>query len=368
MSYAPESRVACPNLQGKLIELYNTCDPSRWREPSPLTDFIFSDFNRGGVELALLPGGGNKVRRFEATYDQRLLESEVEASDLTEQICVADKKRGNLSTTFEVDPTDGLMVNQKFNTAEWIYACENNSDVIVHEIQKMIDALYRKNASRITQRVAALIANWDKTIYTAGNTATEGSVKYLKIRTIKSGSVSDPDPDGFEEIDHAQSETGFCNQPVIFSGRTLSKYARKMEAGCCASYGIGLDQITSKYGKAVLFDRRVQKYSGGADYAWALMPGAIQPVTYTATDDQFNGAIKRLTGQQAFTGANYWQKVIQDVESGMKMDLILSDVCGTLHAILRNATDVKPMPLDMFAPGDDMEGVRFVTGIKVDNS
>lgn len=368
MSYAPETRVACPNLQGRLVDLYNTCDPSRLRESSPLADFLWSDFNRGGVEMALLPGGSNKVRRFEATYDQRLLESEVVASDLTEAICTSDKKRGNLSTLFEVDPTDGLMVSQKFNTAEWIYACENNDDVIIHEVQKLLDALFRKNASRITQRVASLIANWDSTIYTAGNTTTEGSVKYLKVRTIKSGTTADPDPDGFEEIDHAQNETGFCNQPVIFSGRTLSKYARKMDAGCCASYGIGLDQITARYGKAVLFDRRVQKYSGGADYAWVLMPGAIQPVNYTATDDKFNQAVRRLTGQQTFSGANYWQKVIQDPESGMKADLILSDVCGTLHAILRNATDVKPMPLDMFSPGDDMEGVRFVTGIIVDNT
>lgn len=368
MSYAPRTRVACPNLQTRLIDFYETCDPALLRTPAPFNDFIWSDTNRGGIQQLLNPPGTNKLRTGIMTYDQRLLESNVKARDMTVNVCASTEKRGNLSTSYSIDPTDGLQADQLFNSNDWIYACQNDDDVIVKEVQKLIDVLYAKVATRMTQRAAALIANWDKTVYTAANTVTEGSVKYLKIKTIKTGTTEDRNPLAVEQIDFAIEQTQFCAPPVIFSGRTLSEYYRTMLAGCCSQQGIALDDMLSLYGKAVMYDRRVQTFAGGVDYAWVIQPKAMQPVYYTANNDQFKSAIRRLTGASTFEGADYWKTVLRDPESGMPFDFTVKDNCGDLSVILSGAYDLKAMPLDMFAPGDDMEGVRFVAGLKVVNS
>lgn len=368
MSYHSTSRVECPRLQKRLVEVFQLGeDPSLMRSPSPFSDFIWSDLNRAGLQVSLNPYSENKLRLLDVVYDQRLLESSVVASDLTQKICNATTKRGNGKAQFSIDPTDGLMVEETFNTDEWIYACENNDDVIVHEVMKLINALYEKNASRITQRASALLGNWDKTVYNSTNTITEGSVKYLKLQTKRPTTFLDINPEAFEEVNHAVDQTLF-QMAAIFSGRQFQKYARTMEAGCCSNQGIALDEMLMQYGFAVNYDRRVQRYAGGPEYSWVVMPKALQPVWYTANNDRTASALKRLTGQPSFSGANYWKGVIQDPQSGMPMDIIISDDCGVLSVILRNVVDVKALPLDMFAPGDDMEGVRWFTGMKIENS
>jgi hypothetical protein len=367
MSYQPTTRVACPNLQARLNDFYNTCNASLLRDPAPFADYLWSDANRSGIQMAIA-GGGAKTRTVEVLYDQRLLEAEVTASDLTSQVCAATTKRGNLSTSFSIDPTDGLKAEQKFNTGDWIHACQNNDEVILHEIQKLIDVLYRKNATRITQRAASLLGNWDKVVYTAGNTVTEGSVKYLKIQTKRPTAYTDINPEALEDIDFAIEQSSFCNGAVIFASQTLAKYMRTMQAGCCSSQGIDLSAQLANFGKATVYDRRVEKQNGGAAYAWVLMAGALQPIYYTANMDRSRDALKKLTGQNEFSGANYWKTTIQDPQSGMPMDLTIADNCGDLSVIVRNVVDVKAMPLDMFGTGDDMEGVRFFAGLKVVNS
>lgn len=369
MSYAPTTRVSCPNLQGRLIDFYNTCNASLMRDQSPIVDFLWSDLNRNGIQMAITGGQGAKKRTLEVTYDQRLLESEVTASDLTAQVCAASTKRGNLSTTFTIDPTDGLKAEAKFNTLDWINACENNDEVIAHEVQKLIDVLYRKNATRMVQRMASLLGNWDKTVYAtdASNTVTEGGVKFLKIQTLRPTGFTDINPDALVDIESAIEDSNFCNGAVVFAGQTLRKYMKKMQAGCCSSQGIDIGSILSEFGMTTLYDRRLNKQAGAA-YGWVTMAGAIQPVYYTSNMDRRQDALSKLTGQKEFTGANYWKTTIQDPQSGMPMDLTVADNCGDLSVIVRNVIDVKAMPLDMFGTGDDMEGVRFFAGLKVVNS
>ena len=367
MSYQPTTRLACPSLQTNLKDFYNNCNASLLRDPSPFADFLWSDQNRNGIQMAV-SGAGAKRRTVIAHYDQRLLESEVTASDLTAQVCAATTKRGNLSTEFTIDPTDGLKAEQKFNTGDWINACENNEEVIAHEIQKLIDVLYRKNASRLTQRAAALLGDWDKVVYTVANTVSEGGVKFLKVQTKRPSSFLDINPDALEDIDFAIEQSSFCNQAVIFSSATFHKYMRTLQSGCCSSQGIDLSSHLSAFGKACLYDRRVEKYNGGTNYAWVLMSGALQPIAFTSNMDNANLALSKLTGSAEFSGANYWKTTIQDPQSGMPVDLTISDNCGDLSVIVRNVVDVKPMPLDMFGTGDDMEGVRFFAGLKVVNS
>jgi len=319
--------------------------------------------NRGGIQQKLVPGGG-KLRTIELTYDQRLLESEVTTADLTSQECVATTKRGNLSTTYSMDPTAGLKVEELFDLGDWIYACESNDLILAKHIQRMIDALWAKVATRLTTLAAALIGPWDSSV---SPITTEGSKKYLTVNTLRTGS-QDINPTAFEDIDFAIEQTSFCMPPIIFSGATLRKYYRVMQAGCCSNQGFNLEEIVANYGKAVLYDKRVQSAAGGAAYAWAVQPKALQPVYYTKNNDLKEEALARFTQQGGSTGSNYWKGVMQDPQSGMPFDITISDNCGEISVLLRLAVALKSMPADMFAPGDPMEGVKFVTGIKVVNN
>lgn len=365
MSYAPDFRVVCANLQDELVGNFLTCDPERLRGPMPFFDFLWSDFNRSGVQQRIAPGGGKK-RTLELIYGQRLLESAVTESDLTTALCTATTKRGNLSTTYTIDPESGVKVEQLFTMSDWIEVCQDNASVFYKEVQKMIDVLVCKVATDLTGAAASLVGNWDSTIFDGTNASTVGSLEYLKVSTKYAGTTQ-INPEAMEEINHAIMESQFCNNnAVIFSGRTLSKYFNTMKAGCCSTDGINVGEMLAMYGKAILFDRRVQAASD-PDEAWVVAPGALQPIYYTANNDGTAAALASI-GVPAFAGANYYKTVVQDPQSGMPMDLTVSDDCGNISVILRGAYDVIGMPADMFAPGDTMEGVTFMAGIDVVNT
>ena len=332
--------VSCPDIQAELNQFYNTCSAGNLREPMPFFDFLMSDANMSGLSQQVVPGPG-KVRNVVLTYEQRIPESEVGTVSSCDMSCSAETKRGNLSTNYTIDPCAGWEVEELMSANDFIGACQSNDQILASKIQKLIDALVRKTATALTTQAGALLGNW------SADTGV-GSGDPFNVVTVNGSAVN---PQGWEDLDLAILQTNFCAAPVIFGGTTIFKYARLMQAGCCSSQGLDLTAMRDQYGKATVWDKRVNAITGNNGF-WVLQPGALAVLTYTGADQGLGMA-------QVLEGANYRKMTVQDPQSGLPIDLVISDNCGNVSITARSVAKVVSLPSDMFADGDSMEGVNF---------
>lgn len=357
MGYAPSALQECPNIQAELNDFFATCNSRFLREPTPLFDFAMSPVNRGGFSQAVSPGQG-KVKTYELRFSQRILESAVTQPGSIDRSCTATTKRGDLLSTCEIDPADYFRVEEKIGVNDFIYACRNDFDIIAEKLTMMMNVLMARVATDVAEQIITLKGNWNKIV-----SGVDGS-DFLVVKTLKDGTTQDLSGLAFEEIDAAFMQTQYCAGQAIFSGRDLWKYFRLMNASCCANDGLALDQVLAQYGKAILYDYRVEKAFGDPSKAIAIQPGSIQVVTHN-----MNGANLSHKAAAGITyGTNYQSQIIFDPQSGFPVDLTMRDECpGELHIMMDANPKVCGLPTDLFAPGDNMEGVTYVNGIKVTN-
>ena len=354
MSYAPSVLADCPDIQLELNNYFVNCNSASLEEATPVFDFLMSSINRSGYSQQVAPGQG-KLRNIVLRYSQRILESEVTQPGTCERSCDATTKRGDLTTTCSIDPCQYWEVQEHINVQDFREACRNNFDIVNEKLMAMMSVLRRKIATAMTEELIALIGPWNAMVE-----GTNGN--YLEVQTLKTGS-EDISPNAFEEIQAAIMQTQYCNGSVIFSGRDLWKYYRLMLAGCCSNQGLALGEILAQYGQAVMYDARLQKAFADASKAIVVQPGSVQVVTYNENDNGIAGAAGITTG------ANYQSMLIFDPKTGLPIDLTLKDECpGDISIFMRANTKLCGLPDDLYAPGDDMEGVVYVNGIDVVNA
>jgi hypothetical protein len=168
------------------------------------------------------------------------------------------------------------------------------------------------------------------------------------------------------DVDFAMMQSNFCNTTAIFAGSDFYKYARAMQAGCCSTQGIDVSQITAQYGKAVLYDKRVNTIAGQYK-AWVLQAGALIPIYYVENNNSImSGAGIAIGDTNVQLGANYYKTVIQDPQSGLPIDLVVSDNCGTISIVLEANAKLFSLPTTLFNASDSMYGVNFFAGINTD--
>ena len=355
MSYAPSTFCECPPIQAELDAYFATCDASLLPDPAPLNEFLWSGLNRSGIQQQFTPST-NKLRTIILRYDQRLLESEVSEVDSCTRVCVAEKKRGDLCKEYTIDPCNKLRVSELIDANDFRASCLSNFDIVNKKMRLMMNALLAKVATKMTGLVVANFGAWssDVPVINDGGDAT------LVLNTLNPSSTAF-NPGAAYDLAFALQQTAYCNGAAVFAGGTFFKYAKMMESGCCSAEGLDLGDIISRFGKAVLWDRRVQA-ALGIDYALAVMPKALQPVYYVANNDGINVSLGLNVG------TNYQKQVIFEPSTGLPIDLTLADDCGEVSIIMETVVDLKTLPIDMFAPGDYMEGVTFVNKIKVTNT
>lgn len=358
MSYAPQGLHDCPDIQDELDKYFATCDSSMASDPSPLNEFLWSPANRSGIELLIHPASG-KVRTGVLRYDQRILENAVGTRDDCDQVCTATTKRGDLTSTFEIDTCDRLFVEELMNPEDFKLACRSNPEIIAKKIAMLMDVMERKIATVMVGLAVTKFGDWADNVTpliadTQGNTA-----RALSLATKRTG-TTDVNPEAAYDLDFAIKQTGYCMSPLVVGGAQLYKYLRLMESGCCSNQGLNLDDIFAKYGHANVWDRRFD-LAMGTEYAMVLQPRVLQPVYYTRALDGVWGALGITVG------ANYQKQGVVS-RLGIPMDLTISDNCGEISFILETVVDLFSLPTDLFAPGDYMEGVTFVNKVKVVNS
>lgn len=344
---------ACPDIQTELDNYFSTCSNSQLREPMPFFDMLWSPMNRSSIQQLIAPGMG-KNRTVQLRYDQRLGEDVVEEVNDCEIACTADNVFGDLTATYEIDPCDKLRVGEKMKSSYFRQACRSNPEIIAGKIQRLIDVMVRKAATRLTNKAVLLRGKWSSEVedVQAGD--------WLKVSTLKAGS-DNINPRTLQDIEFALKQTNFCNGAVLISGSEIYKYVELMQSGCCSNEGLALDSIVSRWGLAGMYDMRVNTLIG-KDKAWLIQPGALQPIYYVDSDNQ----VAESVGVDV--GADYQKQIVFDPQSGLPMDMLISDHCGTVSIVLETVVDLVGMPSDMFGPTDHMAEVNYFTGLQNINS
>ena len=345
----------CPNVQVELTNYYQSCDASMLREPMPFFDFLWSDANVGNLQQMVVPTSG-KIKTVVARFDQRILESEVDELSDCGTTCSSTTKRGDKTMEITIDPCDKLQISEVMSVDDFVYSCQSNEFILAKKIQLMVDALVRKMATRLTTQASALLGVWDSSV-------SPVSSDKLCLTLYNSGIIN---PTAMSDIDFAMQQTNFCSTTAIFAGAEIYKYSRAIQAGCCSSQGIDIASISAQYGKAVLYDKRVASIVGQYG-GWVLQAGALIPIYYTQNNNMImEGAGMAIGNQNVVIGSNYYKTVIQDPQSGLPIDLVISDNCGNVSIVLEANAKLVSLPTDLFATGDTMEGVNFFAGLNAD--
>jgi hypothetical protein len=351
MSTVTSAVTTCPQLQASLNESFLVCN-HYGVDPITLLPFLYSPENRTGLDFKVSPVAGKK-RTLLMVYGQVIDDSEVDTKETCDKTCTATTERGDLSAEYTID-CGGYIIESLIDPVAWIDSCTDNRLWANDQILKMVAAMDNKISKGVVTDLGGLVGNYASDVTVTGDA--------LIVNTLLASSVN-LNPLAWYDIDFAQQAT-YCADAFIASGQTLYKYARIMEAGCCASTGINLGEMMRLFGRAVTYDAHVQE-TYGTNMAFMLQRGAIQLLTLNMNGGQLTEMSQINVGPGAGT---YYEGIINSPFTGLPMDLTIKYDCGKLHIILEANVVPVGMPLDMFPVGNRNEGVTYANWIQVVNT
>ena len=350
MSYCPATLEACPTLQDQIYNYFDTCGSSLHMESIPMAEFIASGANRSNLTQVISPGNG-KVRTIDLLYEQMILESAVTAGET--EFCTATTKRGNCSHQYTIDTTDNLTIEQKIDSDDLTDVCINNGEWLSRQITRMMIALEHRIASKWATQVVALAGDWNtadipETVDGGGNLVIPVSTDLGALSPVASQILSND-----------LSLNGFCGPTFVAGGTVLYRYmAASMAAGCCTDQGLDIGAMTSKWGMAVAYDRRIKNSMGGDAFALAVMQGAVVPLTWTK--NQWRDGVAVPTG-----GSNYVNYGLLTPRLSIPVDVYFVDNCpGVFHITISAVTNLVGLPADLYPTGYILDGWKGVAKIK----
>jgi hypothetical protein len=350
---------ACPNLQLELNENFNTCNASMLREESPFFSFVMNPANTGRVQYAVSPGRA-KVRTVELRYDQRINTNETVAN-VANPTCTSTTERGDYITTYTLDTSENITLEQLFELDDWITICRSGGTLMAQKVQMMIDSVVRARAKKTAQELSVLMsdAQWDDSVNAS---LTVNGLNQLVTATLKASST-DLNTQALMDIEQALMQTNYCAPVFIGGGTLLFRYWKMLQAGCCADQGVDMGELMRLYGKFVTYDKDIVNATGLNTLSYVVETGATSFIEFTKNDIYQDPGIQPYI-QDAAT--NYM--VITDPKTGHRMDLNATLTCGKIHLQLVSTGKLVGMPSDMFGTGDTMRGVKFINQILVTNS
>ena len=350
MSYTPSTLVACPNLQDRLDSVFENENARFFQDKIPFSEFLMSPLNRNELAQRVAPGR-SKIRTVELTYQPRILQSEVQ-SDVT-AYCSATTERGNTSTSYEIDTTQNLFLEQQFDVEDLKASCEDNEMWFLDQVGKMVAAMdvavNNKNASQAN----ALLGGWSTDVSGIPDLTLNGDI--IEVRTTRSSASDEPYPSTLQAIQSALEASSF-GQSTLVGGFQLHNYIKKLEQGCCTDYGLDIGEIQRTYGMASIRDRYVSTAQGNQATAWAIANGALQVLYY----NRWSGLFEAQDANQSYgqiMGA-----------LGIPYDLVIKHDCGVIDVTVTATTKLVALPDDLYQTGDHLDGVKGFAEINVVNS
>jgi len=349
MSYFSAFEQECPNLQEAIDRGWQNQlgqDPG-----SPFAQYIAGAANQRGIVLDMLPGGG-KIRRYELRYRRRALLGTAERN-VPNPSCEATGYYGNEIQAYDLDPDVNISTPEAIPITANERACVPNAEFFAEKLMWHIDWIEREVMQDLCdQAISNHLGGW------GSNVTVDGSGNFVMQPYMAPN--GGPNPFALPDLQNAVFDAGMGGEFAVFGGTTARSYFQAVNRGCCATYGIDISQMASDFGVAYAFDRYLQRaFSANADRFVTLKPGALQVLNYSRAEG--NAA---SFGQIWDQGANYLYTTLRGPMTGLKIDLLAKDDCGTLRIRLYATNQVISLPTDLFAPGDEFEGVTgFAPGL-----
>ena len=361
MSQVSNLITACPTLQEKLNRAFTAQPTLSADERMPFAEFLLSPANTSGVSGTISPGGG-KIKTYQITYWQRLLEANMLANQANPNCTSGDTPEDN-QATYTLDTSVNIQTPGFTLTSTDLEAvCDPNSLIFENLLLREMDVIRRKTATVITGQAAALFGTWgaDGGYFTAGNAV--GNVNTsdeFVINTLKTSST-DIDNRFWIKLRNALDDIGMPSNVGVFGGTTLREAFQASLAACCADQGLDFGEMFAKFGYGFAYDRRLQTALGSANKNLVVAPGALQVLQHV-----------RSPWKQGFptdTSADYVHIALVDPKLGVVYDFSAKDDCGSVSANLTWTGKVIGMPNDMFNASDVNTGITYVNKVLVTNS
>lgn len=356
MSYMSQVEQCLPNLQVMLAEAFNANGQNVVQEQYPFLQFLASQANNFGLRQKV-SNSSNKVRTVEVLYQQRILDTDV-SSNLSNPTCTATSKRGNLVKEYTIDTGVNVGITQLVDSDDLQCTGWEFNAYLSNQILRMVDAVDRKLASQVATQSVALAGVWSSDAENAYNsTATTGgnidASNNLEIDIEVNNQIA---PFGYHIIQNAALMSGYSSQKILFGGARMNDYLTRSQFGCCSDQGMDLSAIWAKYGIASAYDRFLASALGGQQYSLLTQPGALALLWFTKAGWKDGASIN--------IGSNYAMTGIVSPNSGVPMDITLTDNCGNLSIAVIATTKVVGLPTDMFSTNDIFDGVTFVNRVE----
>lgn len=347
MSVLSEQNVQCETIQNALETQFSVCNPVG--DSMPFFEAVLA--TTPIISQSVSDNG--KVKTVKVTYDQRALESAV-STTTGARTCTSTNETFNNYTTYTLDPATYETYGEKIDVADFATVCQEFGTVFNKKVAKVIDVIERRVATKITNAVIPLVGEWGTEADAAG---TINGSDELVVSTLVTAAGKVIDYSAAGNIETGLALTGYCANPIIVGGITLYNYYKYLDMGCCSTTGVDIQAVANQHGKAVMFDKRLADALGSQNKSIAFQPGALGIITYNEYDE--TGLMK---------GANYDKFKVFSPRTGLPIDIVIKDDCGTISIVGYATAKLVGMPTDMFAVGDEYRGVTFVNKILVTNS
>lgn len=365
MSYTVGDLVNASNVQTDLDMMFaNTPDPVM-KQKVPFLEYLLMPGNRGNLAQSITIGNG-QVRTVEVQYMQEFDEALV-ASNVTNPTCTAASfAPPNNSQEYTIDTSVNRSISFKVTRAVLETAKVTPSEYMSQSLLRAIAALEVAVDKQCADSAVLQYGEWSTD---ANDWATQSpdvaiTNDELVIKTRKDSSV-DPYPYTAQNLAYAAEYCGYTQAPMIFSGTLLRDWVSLGGNFAAADSGLDLQGLYSKYvdqyGFAVTYSDKIAAALGGQTKFLMVQPGALQLAIFTASDWTANSIYQELA-------ANYYKTVIFSPRTGLPMDLVMTDDCGTISVRLFATTKVLAMPSDMFNQDNRYNGVTFVNKGVVTNA
>lgn len=345
--------VDCPNLQLQLADLFCTGRP----EATPIINFLFSAENNGRIlEINALPGNGKK-RTVQAVYQRRVLESEVD--DYINYSCTASNKRGETSTTYELDINRGVEIAKRISILDLVERCESNESYKARFIMDLIDGARRKMETQAATKLATIAGTG---VYSTIDLNPDGSAiasNRKAVKTLVSSSNPTQNYSALEAIMQTARLNNYCSAPIVIGEYEIANYFRRNTlAGCCSDLGMNIAEFINGSAPIVLTSYRMPSALGANTDFITLSAGAVLPMWFNL----YEGDVNALNDDSNFAGT------IIDPQTGIPFNLRVQRICDDWDFNLTLAWDLFSAPTDMFENSDVQDGNIFVHKYRVSNS
>lgn len=344
MSYAFNSFVACPNVQGGIEELYFKGDPTTAPGIINTLRAVVSPINESGIIQRQTDLKNGKYRTLEMVYSPRILDSDVDDSATLD--CGTAPTYGDTSKLYEIDPSVGGSHKFEIALSELANVCQSDELYIAKRVAAGIAGIKRKMNKEAMQYIAANF----------GTLRGGGTLLTTKTK-LSNGAFAD---DMLSDVAYAYQVAEGWDRPVVIGGELASKYMTAVNNHCCATVNVDLEALRSSDAQMYFFtDPLADSILGAGEFAF-MAPGAIQLLRY----NEFMGAqgVRMIDDQALKMG------VVTDPETGLDFDYYAAIDCGVWNFQIKLAYKYVSLPEDIFFTSDVLDGVNYIFNGKVVNA